>query len=308
MANTLTIKTGIKGMDNTFTSLVNGTDLKPNQKGLLNKFLKDIGHISQEQIILQELENTETKETQEQLKQESQEQLEELDLSLGNWKGLTEEQQTELKGSLLNTLYGKGGEHLSTFPTLLDNKINTWVEETYSISKLPTAKKLGDTTFSKWTKENGEIKILPITKGDINSKTKAKTHYLIILLPNKEMDLDIWKLGKDGDNTLKYTEYNLLGKVTLTNKHFHILNYYTNSNKAYNQARKLTTLLQVGNTHGELERQKNLFYGEYTLDINGDGEYILKKAGQSFKDIGHILGREQHKDIPINYMETLQII
>src|SRR5690606_15455560 len=103
------------------------------------------------------------------------------------WNTLTEEQQTLLKESLLKSKYGIGGEHFSTFPTLLDNKINTWVEETYHISKLP--KRVQEKQFKDW-ESNGTLQILPLIKGE-------KVHYLILIKPNTDIQMDLWDLTKE---------------------------------------------------------------------------------------------------------------
>lgn len=286
MANTLTIKTGIKGMDNTFTAMVNGKDLKPNQKGLLTKFLKDIGHTEQPK--------------QEQPKQEPE-------ITLSEWTELTPEQQQTLKTALLKSTYGLGGEHFSSFPTLLtDSTTNTWVTEKYQTKKLP--KRLTEQTFRNW-KINGELKILPILKGE-------KVYYQTILLPNKDIKMDLWELEKELIKPFQnYTTKNMVGTITLGNTHFHLLNSYTNKNKAYNQSKLLVKLFQLGTPFTELEQQKELQQNYLQLDIT-NGEWELKEisknthkpTGKAFKDIGEYLGREQHKDITTNYTELLRAL
>lgn len=236
-------------------------------------------------------------------KENIQTETEQKEINLEAWDTLTEEQQQQLKESLLKSKYGIGGEHFSTFPTLLDNKINTWVEEKYQISKLP--KRLSEKTFKDW-ETNGTLQIIPLLKGE-------KIHYLITILPNKNLKMDLWDLEKEGTKPyLKYTKYNPLGEITLTKNHFHILNSYTNKNKAYNQAKALIKLFQLGTNFKHLEQQKELKTNYLQLDIM-DGQYILKEIkatdhkpnGKIYKDIGDYLGRKQHQKIQFNYLENI---
>jgi hypothetical protein len=222
---------------------------------------------------------------------------------LTDWATLTEEQQTSLKSSLLKSKYGIGGEHYSTFPTLLDNKLNAWVEEKYSISKLP--KRVTETTFKSW-ESNGTLQIIPINKG-------TKTHYLLALIPNKNIKMDIWELEKETEKPfLTYTTHTLLTQQTFTNKHFHILNSYTNKNKAYNQGKALIKLLQLGTDFTTLELQKELKTNYLQMELN-QGKWELveisknthKPTTKKWENIGDYLGRVQHKSIPFNYMENI---
>lgn len=236
-------------------------------------------------------------------KENTQMEMEQKEINLEAWDTLTEEQQQQLKETLLKSKYGIGGEHFSTFPTLLDNKINTWVEEKYQISKLP--KRIGEKTFKEW-KQNGEIKIIPLVKGE-------KIHYLITILPNKNLKMELWDLEKEGIKPyLKYIKYNSLGEITLTKNHFHILNGYTNKNKAFNQAKQLVKLFQLGTDFKTLEGQKELKTNYLQLDIM-EGQYILKEIkatdhkpnGKTYQDLGDYLGRKQHQKIQFNYLENI---
>lgn len=225
---------------------------------------------------------------------------------LSEWASLTQEQQETLKKSLLKSGYGVGGEHFSTFPTLLDsinNPTNPFTEKHYPKSKLP--KRVQETTFKTW-EQNGTLQILPLLKSD-------KIHYLIIILPNKNIKMDLWELEKEQQKPYsKYITHNLIGEITLTNNHFHILNSYTNKNKAYNQSNLLVKLFQLGTTPKILEQQKDLNTNYLQLDIM-DGKYILreisknthKPTGKIFKDIGEYLGRKQHSKINFNYLENI---
>ena len=284
-----TLKGFNKVMGTTFTKVINGETLTEKQQKQMDNFIKDLGGYRE----------------MEQLKQE-QPKSEEKELTLTNWMELTEEQQSTLKESLLKSSYGIGGEHFSSFPTLLDNKINTWVEQTYNISKLPN--RVQEQTFKTW-KENGELKILPIIKSN-------KVYYLTILLPNKEMEMDIYQLEKaDTKPYLQYTTHNSLGTVKMGGNNFHILNGYTNKNKAYNQGKALVKLLNLGTDFPTLEKQKELQTNHLELIIN-NGEWVLqenggntgKATGNTYNNIGDYLGRTQHKDIHTNYMELLQTI
>lgn len=230
----------------------------------------------------------------------------EKELTLSNWTELTEEQQTSLKESLIKSTYGIGGEHFSTFPTLLDNKINTWVETEYKISKLP--KRVSESTFKEW-KTNGEIKILPVEKDN-------KIYYLTILLPNKNTKIDVWELQKEDKKPyLEYTSHNKIQQLQFGKTHFHILNGYTNKNKAYNQAKALVKLFNLGTDFQTLEQQKELQHNYLKLDIT-NGTWELKEisknthkpTGNTYKGIGESLGKAQHKSITTNYMELLQTV
>ena len=93
--------------------------------------------------------------------------------------------------------------------------------------------------------------------------------------------MDIWNLEKEGQKPfLKYTTHNLLGKVTMGGNNFHILNSYTNKNKAYNQGKALSKLLQVGTDLKQLEAEKDLNRNYLQLDIQG-GEWVLKEIGSN---------------------------
>ena len=287
MANTLTIQTGHnKLITAIFNKVVNGKELTPKQETQLQNFLADFKE--QEQP------------TKEQPKEDTTPIKEEL--SLGNWKTLTAEQRDTLKETLIKSVYGIGGEHLSTFPTLLDNKINPWVEQEYKISLLP--KRVQEQTFTEWA-GNGEIKILPLEKG-------KHIQYLILFLPNKEITLDLWELEKEDKKPfLQYTKHNKAGQITLGKNHFHILNIYSNKNKAFNQAKQLTKLFQYTGTKDTLEAQKELQLGYLSMDIQ-DGEQVLREytkamnVGGTYTTLGEYLGREQHQDITINYLEQIQ--
>jgi hypothetical protein len=226
------------------------------------------------------------------------------ELTLTNWQELTQEQQETLKETLIKSKYGIGGEHFSTFPTLLDNKINTWVEEKYQISKLP--KRVQEQTFKTW-EGNGSLKIIPLNKG-------TKTHYLITIKPNKNIKMDLWKLEKEDTKPyLKYTTAEQLTEVTLTKNHFHILNSYTNKNKAYNQAKALVKLFQLGTDFQTLELQKELKTNYLQLELNGEGKWELqeigknnhKPTGKTWEGLEAYTGRKQHKSITINYLENI---
>lgn len=273
------VKTSIKGMDGIFNKVVNGKALTEKQELTLSTFLEGFT----------------TKE--EQPKEQPTK------LTLDGWEELTQEQQTSLKATLLKSKYGIGGEHFSLFPTLLDNKINSWVEQKYSISKLPS--RVSENTFKTW-EGNGTLQILPLVKD-------TKTHYLLILLPNKDLQMDIWDLEKEDTKPyLTYTKHNLLGQLTFTNQQFHIINSYTNKNKAYNQGKALIKLLQLGTTFTTLEQQKELNTNHLELTINNGtwelmeiGKNTKQPTGNIFNNLGEYLGREQHSQLQSNYLELI---
>lgn len=237
-------------------------------------------------------------------KENTQMEMEQKEINLEAWDTLTEDQQKLLKESLLKSKYGIGGEHFSTFPTLLtDSKTNTWVAEKYQTAKLP--KRVSEQTFKAWNK-NGTLQILPLVKGE-------KVHYLTIIKPNKNIKMDLWELDKtDIKPYQEYTTKNLLGQITLTKNNYHILNSYTNKNKAYNQSKLLVKLFQLGTNFKQLEREKDLNQNYLQLDIM-DGKYILREIkytdhkpnGKIFNSIGEYLGREQPKEINFNYLENI---
>lgn len=215
------------------------------------------------------------------------------------WEQLTEKEKEIQKETLLKSLYGIGGEHFSTFPTLLDKKINPFTGE--YLQNIPS--RVSEKTFKDW-EPNGELHIIPLQKG-----TYGKVHYFLILLPNKDTKVDIWDLSKeDKDNYLLYTTANKAGEILLGKEHYHILNIYSNKNKAFNQAKALTKLFQMGTNNKTLEQQKELQGDTLLMDINSQGEQILQhksKAGNiqgTYNTLGEYLNRElhsQYKDMDI---------
>lgn len=225
-------------------------------------------------------------------------------MTLEAWDTLNEDQQKLLKESLLKSKYGIGGEQFSTFPTLLtDSKTNVWVAEKYQTAKLP--KRVTEQTFKTW-EANGTLQILPLVKGE-------RVHYLTIIKPNKDLQMDLWELDKtDIKPYQEYTTKNLLGQMTIGKSNFHILNSYTNKNKAYNQSKLLVKLFQLGTDFKQLEMEKDLKQNYLQLDIT-NGQYILKEIkytdhkpnGKTFQSLGDYLGREQPKEVQFNYLENI---
>ena len=195
------------------------------------------------------------------------------------WGTLDGDQRESLKDKLLKSKFGKGGENFSIFPTLLDNKINPWVEEEFKISKLP--KRVTPSQYTEW-EENGHLQILPMEFGE-----HGKVHYMVILLPRKEMEIPLYNLSKAGDNTLEYTTREPLGVHKVTNLNYLILNIYTNKNKAYNQGKALTKLLKLGTLPQQLEKEKNgegVSIRRMVRDTTGETYYLrISKAGREME-------------------------
>lgn len=232
----------------------------------------------------------------------------EQELTLEAWDTLTQEQREALKASLIKSKYGIGGEHLSTFPTTLDNKINPWVEETYQISKLPS--RVTETTFKDW-EANGGVKIIPLEVG-------TTINYLVVLLPNKPLKMDIWTL-QNGETKpyTKYTDWSKLDKQLTFNKgHYHITNIYTNKNKAFNQAKNLVKLFKLGQYNFKaLENWKEVTKMDYyKKDLTPEGKIIIQKigkntgkpTGKTWNTLEDLTGRKPHGQIGINYLEHIQ--
>lgn len=228
-----------------------------------------------------------------------------------NGKGLAEVtelemkefQELELKAELLKSKYGIGGEHFSTIPTLMDKKDNPELENEFQLSKLP--KRVMEKTFKEW-EPNGTIQILPLVKGD-------KTHYLILVKPNKSLKTKIWNLEKaDDENFLKYTKMEKAGDITLNSKNYLITNIYSNKNKAFNQAKLLAKYFQLGTNFKELENQKELRENYLNMEIK-DGQPYLQEIGKNnhqptgkdFQTLEEYIGRNQHTKTSINPLELI---
>jgi hypothetical protein len=241
------------------------------------------------------------------MENKTQTEQKEMEITLENWTELTDEQQQELKSSLIKSKYGIGGEHLSTFPTTMDTKVNEWVEAEYQISKLP--KRVTAQTFKEW-EANGTVQILPLEVGNT-------IQYLTIIKPEKALKMDIWELqnGLEKPYT-KYTAHNKLEKpLTFSKGHYHITNIYTNKNKAYNQGKALAKLFKLGgNTFKELEAQKELQSNYLRKTLTADGKIILQEIGKNtgsstgkeWNTLEDYLGRKQHKGITLDYLEHIQ--
>lgn len=238
---------------------------------------------------------------------QTENEVKEIEVTLDNWTELTDDQKETLKASLIKSKYGIGGEHLSTFPTTMDSKINEWVEKEYNLSKLP--KRLTEQTFKEWT-DNGTVQIIPLEVGNT-------INYLVVLLPNKNLKMDIWTLenGMEKPYT-KYTAHAKLDKqLTFTQKHFHITNIYTNKNKAYNQSKNLIKLFQLGgNNFKTLEQQKELQSNYIKKELTADGKIQLleigkntgQPTGKTWNNLEEYLGRNKHKSITVEYLEHIQ--
>lgn len=275
---TKTIKGFNKVMGPIFTNLVNGQEITEKQEKTLNNFIKDIGGYRETE--------QPTQPTQEAPKDGETE-----------WVNLSQEQKEILTETLLKSLYGIGGETFSLFPTLMDKDINGDIKKGY-LDKIPG--RVTGKTFTEW-EANGEIKILPLEKGN-------KAYYMVILLPKKDLTLPTWDLEKgDKENYLLYTKAEKGTDITLTNGQYMVTNIYTNKNKAFGQAKLLGKLFNLGTTTKEMDQQKEQLKDYLTTGVNGTtGELEYTpittggNKGKTVNNLGEYLGRE----LPNGYTEN----
>lgn len=249
------------------------------------------------------MEQSQTENTEKKVKRsrgKKEQDLQELDLLLLNWEEKTQEQKEFTKEQLIyKSQYGKGGEHFSNFPTIIsqDKEHNPFIMDYHKgLPKKVTAQQL-----TEWDKTNGHIQIIPILKG-------KKTSYIITLNPIKPLKVENHLLLKESEHTLKYTTHTINNNLTLTNKHYHITNIYTNTSKTINQTKLLSKLFKLG-LHGYTDYKpftESLKNGQYTntleMDISKEGKIIFKEilknsnnyTGKIYNHIGELLGREQH--------------
>lgn len=223
-----------------------------------------------------------------------------LDTLLLNWEEKTQEEKDFSTEQLIyKSQYGKGGEHFSNFPTIIsqDKEHNPFIMEYHKgLPNKVTAQQL-----QEWEKTNGNIIIIPILKG-------KKTSYIITLNPIKPLQVENYILLKESEHTLKYTTHTINNTLTLTNKHYHITNIYTNTSKTINQTKLLSKLWKLGlNGYKDYKPfSESLKNGQYTntleMGISQDGKIIYKEiqknsnnyTGKIYNHIGELLGREQH--------------
>lgn len=219
------------------------------------------------------------------------------ELEVENWETLSEEEIFELKENLLSTKYGRGGEHLNLFPNLIDpGKINLEFNGEY-IKRLP--KNITQQSLKEF-KGNGRIDIIKID-------SLNHSHYLIILLPNKTIEVDIWKITMN--DTPPYTKYKTGEKIKtikVPKNRYHTTNIFSNGAKALNQAKRLSYLLKLGDTNFKLlEEAKKGNRNNYILDINDTGEMIIKNGynGPSYNSLDELIKRKH--TINLNILEYI---
>ena len=219
--------------------------------------------------------------------------------SINQWKTFTDEQKELYKAQLIKSKNGDGGENISIFPNLIGaEKTNPFINSQYGIIKPFQQNK-----FNSF-KGNGEIIILPLEV--------TKFHFLTIILPNKDLQLDLWELSTDNPKEkTKYTTHKLNSTITVKPSEYIITNIQTNSNKTWNNGKLLSSLLNLYyNTNGMesvkainskkippnikwLKKDLNptdgtIIYKEYTTNTH-------KPTGKTFKSIGEYLGKEYSK-------------
>lgn len=221
---------------------------------------------------------------------------EEIRKEIEDWTNLTEEELFELKENLLSTKYGRGGENINFFPNLIDpGRLNTQFNGEY-IEKLP--KRIIEQNLKEY-KGNGKVDIIRID-------TLNKSHYIIILIPEKTLEVDLWQL--EMNNQPPYTQYKSGKKIKtikVSRSKYHITNIFTNMNKAINQAKRISLLFKLGDTSFKsLERIKE-GRNNYTLDLIEDGKFIIRNGynGPSYNSLDELLGRTH--TIELNIMEFL---
>lgn len=283
MAKTLKLT---KAIQNIIKKMEGGKTLTEKQQETLNSFLTK-NNLSMEELKELLLKAQSTEETSEEQKEETSEAL-----TLENWETLTQEQKLTLKNSILKTKYGTGGENIGLFPTLLGAKTtNPFIIGEYGERVEATVRQNNLNNY----KDNGSIKLLPLEIGD-------KTHYLLIILPNKPLNMDIWELYTEAKPYTKYTKYSKIGKITVNEGEYIISNIYSNKNKTWNNGKRLANLFRLFYNIKETESIKDLKPGNYYLkkDITENGkityrEYSTnshKPTGKSFSSIGEYLQRK----------------
>lgn len=219
------------------------------------------------------------------------------EVGIEDWANLTEEELYELKENLLLTRYGKGGENINLFPNLVDpGRLNTQFNGDY-LKRLP--KIIKQQTLREY-KGNGKVDILRID-------TLNKSHYIIILLPEKTLEVDIWQLKmNDSQPYTKYKEGKKIKSIKVTKNKYHITNIFTNGNKAINQAKRLSILFELGDTSfNSLTKVKEGGRNNYILDINETGKMILRNGlnGPIYSSLDEIIKRKH--SIGLNIMEYI---
>lgn len=219
------------------------------------------------------------------------------ELEVENWETLSEEEIFELKENLLSTKYGRGGEHLNLFPNLIDpGKINLEFNGEY-IKQLP--KRLNQQSLKEF-KGNGRIDIIKID-------SLNHSHYLIILLPNKTIEVDIWKITmNDIPPYTKYKAGEKIKTIKVPKSKYHICNIFSNGSKALNQAKKLSYIFQLGDTNFKLlEEVKKGNRNSYNLDLSENGEMIIRNGynGPSYNSLDELIKRKH--TINLNILEYL---
>ena len=221
---------------------------------------------------------------------------EEVGIEVEDWANLTEEELYDLKENLLLTRYGKGGENINLFPNLIDpGKINTKYNGDY-LKRLP--KIIKEQTLREF-KGNGKVDILRID-------TLNKSHYIIILLPEKTLEVDIWQLKmNDSQPYTKYKEGKKIKSIKVTKNKYHITNIFTNGNKAINQAKRLSILFGLGDTSFKSLEMVKKGKNTYNLDINEKGKMILRNGtnGKTYSSLDELVGRNH--SINLNIMEFI---
>lgn len=219
------------------------------------------------------------------------------ELEVENWETLSEEELYELKENLLSTKYGRGGEHLNLFPNLIDpGKINREYNGEY-LQKLP--KTINQQSLKEF-QGNGKVEIFRI-------ESLNHSHYLVLLLPEKTIEVDIWSLTmNDQPPYTKYKGGNKIKTIKVPKNRYHITNLFSNGSKAVNQARRLSHLFGLGDTNFlSLERVKKGGRNNYNLDIDDTGGIILRNGinGPTYSSLDELVGRKHSLDL--NIMEFL---
>lgn len=219
------------------------------------------------------------------------------EMKVEDWASLTEEEIFELKEAILSTKYGRGGEHLNFFPTLIDpGKLNYEYNKEY-IEKLPRS--ITQQSLKEF-QGNGRIDIIRID-------SLNHSHYLIIILPEKTINIDLWTLYmNDKPPYTKYREGKKLRKIKITKNKYHICNIYSNGSKAINQAKRLSYLFGLGDTSiKSLEQVKKGRRNIYQLDLSKEGKLIIRNGinGPIYNSLDELIKRNH--TIDINIMEFL---
>lgn len=195
----------------------------------------------------------------------------------------TERQELEEKEKQLKTHYGIGGQVYSIFPILLDKAENPWLEEI--LAGIPA--RVSQQNILAWSRVNGTLDLVKVNRG-------GKDYYIILLLPKKEMEFQIWDLTwgmEPQESFLKYNKAERREKVKLTPENYLITNITTNRGKAIHQIKVMAKLLQLG--YQDLEERAKITLKYTSEGLEEIGKNSGRPTGRKWKSLEELVGRKQ---------------